>query len=203
MNHNRNAHYWENRDERKERAYLHTKNMAYVFSDHIEQCVRNTKLYDDTNTFDELNPVLTREVSVVDLDTVSAIFRYKRKEKKDGKFLTLPAIKMPAECFYKVAVLRKKVYAMHRFYTMYYLNSKTITLGMISTRIVHYMKIEHCILLMLYFTNDSVGTLCDVITCAAPNKSAAQKYCHVSDEENYNALESRIRFVLHIAEKKK
>ena len=49
MNHNRNAHYWENRDERKERAYLHTKNMAYVFSDHIEQCVRNTKLYDDTN----------------------------------------------------------------------------------------------------------------------------------------------------------
>lgn len=82
MNHNRNAHYWENRDERKERAYLHTKNMAYVFSDHIEQCVRNTKLYDDTNTFDELNPVLTREVSVVDLDTVSAIFRYKRKEKR-------------------------------------------------------------------------------------------------------------------------
>lgn len=67
MNHNRNAHYWENRDERKERAYLHTKNMAYVFSDHIEQCVRNTKLYDDTNTFDELNPVLTREVSVVEL----------------------------------------------------------------------------------------------------------------------------------------
>ena len=149
MNHNRNAHYWENRDERKERAYLHTKNMAYVFSDHIEQCVRNTKLYDDTNTFDELNPVLTREVSVVDLDTVSAIFRYKGK-KKGRQFLTLPAIKMPAECFYKVAVLRKKVYAMHRFYTMYYLNSKTITLGMISTRIVHYMKIEHCILLMLY-----------------------------------------------------
>ena len=36
MNHNRNAHYWENRDERKERAYLHTKNMAYVFSDQIE-----------------------------------------------------------------------------------------------------------------------------------------------------------------------
>ena len=78
MNHNRNAHYWENRDERKERAYLHTKNMAYVFSDHIEQCVRNTKLYDDTNTFDELNTVLTREVSVVDLDTLQ------KERKKDG-----------------------------------------------------------------------------------------------------------------------
>lgn len=149
MNHNRNAHYWENRDERKERAYLHTKNMAYVFSDHIEQCVRNTKLYDDTNTFDELNPVLTREVSVVDLDTVSAIFRYKRKEKRTA-ILNFASYKNAGGMFFKVAVLRKKVYAMHRFYTMYYLNSKTITLGMISTRIVHYMKIEHCILLMLY-----------------------------------------------------
>lgn len=84
MNHNRNAHYWENRDERKERAYLHTKNMAYVFSDHIEQCVRNTKLYDDTNTFDELNPVLTREVSVVDLDTGVCNISLQKERKKDG-----------------------------------------------------------------------------------------------------------------------
>lgn len=29
---------------------------------------------------------------------------------------------------------------------------------------------------------------CDVITCAAPNKSAAQKYQNVSDEENSKAL---------------
>ena len=42
-----------------------------------------------------------------------------------------------------------------------------------------------------------------LLTGEGPNKSAAQKYCHVSDEENYNALESRIRFVLHIAEKEK
>ena len=38
MNHNRNAHYWENRDERKERAYLHTKNMAYVL--HLAELTR-------------------------------------------------------------------------------------------------------------------------------------------------------------------
>ena len=40
---------------------------------------------------------------------------------------------------------------------------------------------------------------CDVITCAAPNKSAAQKYQNVSDEENTKVLRSRIRFVLDIA----
>ena len=41
---------------------------------------------------------------------------------------------------------------------------------------------------------------CDVITVAAPNKNAAQKYCKVSDEENSLVLRGRIRFVLDIAE---
>ena len=40
---------------------------------------------------------------------------------------------------------------------------------------------------------------CDVITCAAPNKSAAQKYCSVSNRENTEVLESRIKFVLDVA----
>lgn len=39
-----------------------------------------------------------------------------------------------------------------------------------------------------------------MITCAAPNKASAQKYCHVSNAENHDVLESRIRFVLSIAE---
>ena len=39
----------------------------------------------------------------------------------------------------------------------------------------------------------------NVITCAAPNKSTAQKYQNVSDEENTEVLRSRIKFVLDIA----
>ena len=49
------------------------------------------------------------------------------------------------------------------------------------------------------FFKDEAMVFCDVITCAAPNKSAAQKYCNVSDEENYDTLKSRIQFVLDIA----
>ena len=44
------------------------------------------------------------------------------------------------------------------------------------------------------------GVCCNIITCAAPNKSAAQKYQRVSDKENRAVLENRIRFVLDIAE---
>ena len=202
MNHNRNAHYWENRDERKERAYLHTKNMAYVFSDHIEQCVRNTKLYDDTNTFDELNPVLTREVSVVDLDTVSAIFRYKRKEKRTA-ILNFASYKNAGGMFLQGSSAQEESLChasflynvLSEFKDYYAWNDKHKNRALYENRALYSPDVV--------FTNDSVGTLCDVITCAAPNKSAAQKYCHVSDEENYNALESRIRFVLHIAEKEK
>ena len=40
---------------------------------------------------------------------------------------------------------------------------------------------------------------CDVITCAAPNKSAAQQYGKVSVQENTDVLKSRIKFVLDIA----
>ena len=40
-----------------------------------------------------------------------------------------------------------------------------------------------------------------MITCAAPNKAAAQKYENVSDQANTEALKSRIQFVLDIAEK--
>ena len=46
---------------------------------------------------------------------------------------------------------------------------------------------------------DPDGVLCDVITCAAPNKSAAQKYTGVSDAENSAALKERIHFLLQVA----
>lgn len=43
------------------------------------------------------------------------------------------------------------------------------------------------------------SVLCGVITCAAPNKYAARKYCHVTDVENTKALMSRCRFVFDVA----
>lgn len=170
--------------------------------DLIEQCVRNTKLYDDTNTFDELNPVLTREVSVVDLDTVSAIFRYKRKEKRTA-ILNFASYKNAGGMFLQGSSAQEESLChasflynvLSEFKDYYAWNDKHKNRALYENRALYSPDVV--------FTNDSVGTLCDVITCAAPNKSAAQKYCHVSDEENYNALESRIRFVLHIAEKEK
>ena len=51
----------------------------------------------------------------------------------------------------------------------------------------------------VWFFRENSHVECSVITCAAPNKSAAQKYQNVSDEENTRVLRSRIKFVLDMA----
>lgn len=51
----------------------------------------------------------------------------------------------------------------------------------------------------VYFERNDNSVECDVITCAAPNFSAASKYCNVSREENATVLESRIKFILYLA----
>ena len=43
----------------------------------------------------------------------------------------------------------------------------------------------------------------DVITCAAPNKSAAGRYHHVKTEENHQIMQERIRFLRDVAEDRK
>ena len=48
------------------------------------------------------------------------------------------------------------------------------------------------------FFKDNTSRLCDVITCAAPNFSAAHRYCAVTKEENSRILRSRISFVLNV-----
>ena len=52
------------------------------------------------------------------------------------------------------------------------------------------------------FVRKDIMGISDVLTCAAPNFTAASKYCNVTREENRKVLESRIRFVLDIMEYK-
>ena len=70
-------------------------------------------------------------------------------------------------------------------------------------KIVPYITTEPFILQMLSLREKEDFCYCDVITCAAPNKRAAQRYCNVSDEENSRVLESRIDFILDIAKRHK
>jgi uncharacterized protein (TIGR02452 family) len=48
------------------------------------------------------------------------------------------------------------------------------------------------------FERAGVVKVCDVITCASPNLTAARKYCNVSDSTNSDVLVSRCDYVLDI-----
>lgn len=119
----------------------------------------NTKLYDDTNTFDELNPVLTREVSVVDLDTVSAIFRYKRKEKRTA-ILNFASYKNAGGMFLQGSSAQEESLChasflynvLSEFKDYYAWNDKHKNRALYENRALYSPDVV--------FTNDSVGTLC-------------------------------------------
>ncbi|WP_278735603.1 TIGR02452 family protein [Anaerotignum lactatifermentans] len=55
----------------------------------------------------------------------------------------------------------------------------------------------------MQFERDGEIVLCDVIACAAPNKTVALKYCGnvVTEKTNLMELQKRILFVLNIAAK--
>ena len=50
----------------------------------------------------------------------------------------------------------------------------------------------------IVFVRNDKTRMCDVITCAAPNLTAAKEYCNVSDALNTKELTSRCDFVLNI-----
>ena len=50
------------------------------------------------------------------------------------------------------------------------------------------------------FLHDKQEMKCDVITCAAPNYKAAHRFQGVTPKENFTVLESRIKFIVDIAE---
>ena len=48
------------------------------------------------------------------------------------------------------------------------------------------------------FFNENKSMVCDVLTCAAPNRSVIEKYGSFTEEQNYDMLKSRINFIKSI-----
>ena len=51
------------------------------------------------------------------------------------------------------------------------------------------------------FFSDNKTMVCDVITCAAPNRSVLEKYGSFTEDQNMHMLKSRIRFIKSIIER--
>lgn len=191
--------YWDKKKELTQTAQNHAKNMEQIYRKEILQAVSKTKKYNPN--YNETKPIQTGyiDIKVEPLDSVAAVLKYTKETEGKTAVLNFSSYKHPGgmflqgskaqeECLCHASFLYNVLSRMHDFYEWNNAHKNKalyLNCGLYSPNIA--------------FFKDEAMVFCDVITCAAPNKSAAQKYCNVSDEENYDTLKSRIQFVLDIA----
>ena len=195
-----NTYYWENKLERSKKAKIWTDKMEYENSDLIYKSVKETKLY--TYALDTpVEKTDEQNIHLMDTDTVSAIC-YLAEQGVEGKMaaLNFASFKNPGGMFLKGSRAQEECLChesflfnvLCRFEKYYYEeNRKHLNKSMYENRALYTPDI--------HFYRDQYDVLCDVITCAAPNFSAGNKYCGVTREYNDDALRKRIRFIMYIA----
>ena len=190
--------YWNNKEERAKKAQAHTRVMNDTYKDEIQQCIEDTVVYDvnfSCNKKDDNNT----KIIIEPLDSVSAIMKYSKRDNRTA-VLNFSSYKNPGGGFLCGSKAQEECLCHESFlynvlkefqYTFYDWNNQHKNKALYLNRGLYSPRIT--------FFRDTDILECDVITCASPNKSAAQQYQNVSNEENLEVLKSRIKFVLDIA----
>ena len=191
--------YWVNKEERAGLALAHTKEMEDLYKNEIEDCINETEVYNANSKFIEKR-LNDKQIIIVDeIDSVGAVFKYVNINEitavlnfasynnPGGNFIN--GSKAQEECLCHESYLYN-VLKQHMGY--YKINRKNKNKCLYTDRALYSPNVR--------FIRGDKDVFCDVITCAAPNKTAAQKYCNISDEENSKVLKERIEFILKIAQ---
>lgn len=198
--------YWKNKNELAHRATTHTAKMDTEYSAEINEVSANTHMYDmnsfriDTDVINSPKKEKT-EISIVLKDTVSAVVD---KNEHVGKtaVLNFSSYKEPGGLFLLGSKAQEECLCHSSFLynvlcnfesSFYEVNKKNLNKALYQNKALYSPDV-------VFFDKDGDKHWCDVITCAAPNKKAAQKYCNVSDETNYKVLNDRIDFIYKVAE---
>lgn len=190
--------YWTNKEKRAKQAINHTEEMWKKYGKQICISAMNTKEYHKNYRCIIQAPDKDCKIIIDPLDSVSAILKYKQDGKR-AAVLNFSSYKNPGgmfingskaqeECLCHESYLYNVLSQHEGFYSW---NNENKNKSLYFNRALYTPDV-------LFFRSGD-EKFCDVITCAAPNKSAAQKYQGVSNEENTEALKSRINFVLDIA----
>ena len=196
--------YWENKEKRAKKAVDWTQKMAKQHPTAIRNAINNTVTYLESYRFHDFDPNPDMEIVVDDKDSVRAILNEAREieaehSNKRLAVLNFSSFKNPGGMFEQGSKAQEEclchesfLYNVLKEKMSFYENNRKNT-----NRALYYNRALYTP--DVIFGSLNSGTTCDVITCAAPNKSAAQKYCGVTAEENHKVLKSRIKFVLDIA----
>ena len=194
--------YWKDKQWRARQAQKHTELMAEKYSKEIQHSVDNTVIYDGATFTPKADCKVQNEsgLAIDNLDSVSAIFKHNYDENEKIAVLNFASYKNPGGMFINGSKAQEECLChdsflynvLKEFTDSYYArNNLYKNKALYMDRALYSPDVV--------FEVDGKLRKVDVITCAAPNKSAAQNYLNVTDEENYNVLKQRIKFVLDIA----
>lgn len=193
--------YWTNRQSRAKIAQEHTRKMQSLFPKEIKHSIDNTTVYDELHEFSLPSSCFTTEISVIDADSVSAIFsetvdthmavlNFASYKEAGGKFIEGSSAQEESLCHESFLY---NVLSHFQFY--YSTNCKAKNKALYKNRALYSKDV--------FFIKEGETKKCDVITCAAPNLTAAREYCNVSDKANTKELTSRCDYVLDVLAEQK
>ena len=193
--------YWIDKEKRAEKAKRHTCEMYDEYLREISYSVINTIRYDEAFSRElplfKTNNNLT--IYIESDDVVSSVFKHSFDYKT--AVLNFSSYKNPGGMFLKGSKAQEECICHESFLynvlkekqkEFYDENRKYINKALYLNRALYSPGI--------IFKRKDKTAKAGVITCAAPNKSAAQNYYSVSDADNLNALKSRIKYIFDIAE---
>lgn len=182
---------------RKEKAQMHTKEMEDKYRENIEKSVSRSMIYDELEKHQH-EPYEMVSIQLVPKDSVTAAFEdgvgrtcilnFASYKHPGGGFTN--GSKAQEECLCHESFLYN---VLRRFPDYYIWNSNHSNRHLYTNRAIYSPDIV--------FEQDGKVHQFDVVTCAAPNYSAAKQYKQVCAEENRCALESRIRFLFSVIRK--
>lgn len=199
---------YNNRSELSHRAYLHTMEMESKYEEEIRNSVFKSIISDDKfqpidfyqtvvfykKRFDINEPHM--EFIVDNIDTVSAIFKY-GSICNNIAALNFASFKHPGGQFMKGSNAQEECLCHESFlYNVlkdfdqsYYAKNRNCTdKALYFDRSIYSPEI--------IFERNGYMQKCDILTCAAPNKKAAQRWFNVSDIQNRTKLMNRISHVI-------
>ena len=195
-----NNNYWNDSKNRAVKAKKWVDKMEKEHPSEIAYSVKNTMICRKENlNFSWSKRYSQTAVKLEALDSVSAVFKYTDQNSKTA-VLNFASYKQPGGMFLQGSKAQEECLChestlynvLVRFEDTYYASNRKQLNRALYQNVALYSP-------DVYFERNNNSVKCDVITCAAPNFSAASKYCNVSKEENATVLESRIKFILYLA----
>lgn len=183
------------RDDLRERAAAHIKEMESCFGDKIEFSIENSIIYGGSGKAPQKSENSgTPEMTVLNIDSTEAVLQFPGAallnfasyRHAGGGFITGARAQEEAIChdstLYNV---------LCKFEDFYAENEKRLNNSLYTDRAIFTPKV--------IFERGGKSVKCSVITCAAPNFGAAKRR-GVTERENEAALKQRVEFVISIAE---